>query len=162
MLDRFLSPVGFGITLICFLLTFCEIKCGNKSVVAISGVNMALGTDPEFKGLLADEDLSLDDAEEMIDGETSGDRNIYASIAFFASIAGLVLFFILGRNIYSPIGLVAGLGAAACLVLLQFDLGKDLDEEDLKLVSFEWQPAYWVALTASFLAGISNLRRVRR
>ncbi|MCB0706216.1 MAG: hypothetical protein KDC34_12935 [Saprospiraceae bacterium] len=160
-MNNILSPTGFGLALLCFLFTFCEVKCSGDTVMKISGINMAFGTEPTPAGILANEELDMD-GDSDIAGESSGDMNIYALIAFLAALSGLVFFFLFQGKMYALIGTTAGLLAFLCLLILQFNLGNDMDAETKEMVVLQFKIPYWIALLSTLAVGVLNGSKLRK
>jgi hypothetical protein len=159
MSNNIMSPAGFGLILLCFLFTFCEVDCGGTPIMKIQGIDLAFGTSPEPIGMLANEELTGEDTD-FGNGE-EGTMKLSALIAFLASAAGLGLFFVLVGRQYTLTAAAAGMITFICLLILRFGLNAEIDGEAEEMVSFDYKMPYWLALLISLTVGVSNGARLR-
>src|SRR5262245_2738005 len=94
--EKFLSPSCFGLIILCFFLTFIDIKCNDVQLANVKGIDFVTGSQissneislpPVSKDESKNPDLTFD--------HQTVDVNYFAVAAFMLAVGGLVLNFLL-------------------------------------------------------------------
>lgn len=114
LLNRLLSPAGFGLVLIAFLLPFVTVSCGEGREhvdATLSGVDLALGSMPEVSSPDNDPETAEAMAELWV---SASDLEPLALLAACAVIAGMIVGVVRQRRLR--------FGSAAILAVLAIGL----------------------------------------
>lgn len=136
-----ISPILFGVVLVCFLLPFVNVSCSGQQVATFSGLQLVTGTTVQVPGLFG---TSL---PKKVKGE------MLAVLAFMSGIAGLVFSFSTGkiRNLASS---VIGSAGVILLFLLKSKIDQDVLRETQGVIHLDYGPGYYLALLL-FVAAIA-------
>jgi hypothetical protein len=130
---KIISPLMFGIIIICFLLPFLAISCDKERIVTFTGIQLMTG-----------KDISMD-YEEINSkiNQRSGSEPLVI-LAFLCAIGGLVLGFV---NIDKKLILTTIAGALGFIFLLSFMLKTDnsLSKEGMGVLSADFLVGYWLS-----------------
>lgn len=129
---RPLIPTAYGVALFFFFFTFFDIKCGQQTIMSVSGLDLMTG----FK----------------IDHQVVG-SNIWVIIAFVSGIIGLAIFLI--KHKYEAIiGLASSALSILTLLYVNFNSKMSVPQEAKQMISIEASLAYWLCLGAFIVAGV--------
>ncbi|MBF0558858.1 MAG: zinc ribbon domain-containing protein [Nitrospirae bacterium] len=136
-----LSPMIFGIVLVCFLLPFVNVSCSGQHVATFSGLQLVTGTTVNEPGLFGTSQ------PRKVKGE------MLAVLAFLSGIAGLVFSFSAGRvrNLASS---VIGFVGVILLFLMKSKIDKDVLRQTGGVVHLDYGLGYYLALLL-FIAAIA-------
>jgi uncharacterized membrane protein len=125
-----LPSISFLVGVLLFLLPFVEIRCNGEKFATNTGVGLAFGIDYKTTST----DKSLDDAasgsERRVSEREKGKLYVFALLAFFLGIAGIVLSLTTTRS-NKALVLIGSL-AAICLIALFIQLKMDVADKPLK------------------------------
>ncbi len=132
LVDRLLSPAGFGLALLFFLLPFLTVSCvvsdGEQQVVVdytFTGLDLATGGAPEISGTLLNDDgspMPVDDAsdDEGFYQEFGRPVQALAVVAAAVMLVAMVAGFALPAALRSRVNVAAALAAVVLLVVEVF------------------------------------------
>lgn len=131
---RTLRLAPFFLCLICFLLPFVEVSCQGQKVAALSGLELAKGTQAEVNG-----------EQRKIEPETA-----FSVAAIFAIVAALLC--LLSDETGKVMPAVLGLGGFVALLMGKAKIDKDLIEQGGGTIVDTWQIGFYLAC-ALFIVG---------
>ncbi|MEP7127947.1 MAG: hypothetical protein ABI729_03725 [Chitinophagales bacterium] len=160
--SKYISSAGFGIAIICFFLPFMNVKCNEKNLATISGIELVTGSKLNIQQN-ADQPNELngkDSHDEMEIEDQTINRNYFAVAAFVLAICGLVLsflFFLQKEMILSAVGL----GGALALMLMRIQIDSSLEKQSggisNYLVHIDYVFGYWLTIVCFLAVGLSNM-----
>jgi len=128
----------FSFVLICllFFLPFINIECGNQKAISISGMELITGTIVNTPSI-----GKADDAPHKVD------PNIYAIIAFFSGIFGIVFSLVLRgkNNLKNIVTIFAGI-ISLSLIILQVDNARVSKIFETRMAGINYELGYWLCL----------------
>ncbi|HPF00270.1 MAG TPA: hypothetical protein PKY63_06350 [Bacteroidales bacterium] len=126
--------MSFALIIICFLLPFVTVKCGNYEIAKMNGIHLATGTQ-----------IEADSDEEPY----NINPDIFIISSMILAVAGLIMAFLKfrGNTIASLIVSVLGLAA---LVYFYFHIRKDIPSEGSMVIIISMGTGYYLT-TIGFL-----------
>lgn len=115
LLGRLLSPAGFGLVLLLFLLPFATVSCSAESEhinATFTGLDFVIGGEPTITGTNVDEDVAPELAATFIDFYDAEPLAIIAAVLLLAGMAAALI------RQRKPRALVSATIAAVVVVLL--------------------------------------------
>lgn len=129
LVDRLLSPAGFGLALLLFLLPFVTVSCGTAEgespftvEYTFTGLDLVIGGPPEISGVVPDDN----GAPMTVSGATDDEGFVeqvgrpvqpLAVVAALALLAGLVAGFVLPVTLRGRVSAAIALAAIALLAV---------------------------------------------
>lgn len=147
---RHYIPGLFGITILFFFFSFCELSCQGQRFAKISGINLVTGT--QIEGPQSNNSFGLGAPSQEESQKMPG--NIWALIALLAAAGGLTIFLIRHKN-ENMAGAIAGATGAVALLVLQITLSDSIKLEGRGMITISFLFPYWASLLA--LAGAGTL-----
>lgn len=124
---RFGSTIGFLVGALLFLLPFVEVKCNNMTIAKNTGLGLAIGS--EFK---VSADMNMGDQNTELNTtkttKEKGKMYIVAAVALGLGVLGFLLSLVAKGSSKAVTGII-GLAAAACLIVLMFQVKPDIETE---------------------------------
>ncbi|MBK9730732.1 MAG: hypothetical protein IPO83_05535 [Chitinophagaceae bacterium] len=160
--SKYISSASFGMAIICFFLPFMNVKCNEKNLATISGIELVTGSKLNIQQN-ADQSNELNSTESHEETEIQDqtiNRNYFAVAAWVLAISGLVLsflFFLQKEMILSAVGL----GGALSLMLMRIQLDSSLEKQSggisNYLLHIDYVFGYWLAIVCFLAGGLSNM-----
>lgn len=173
---RATAPGFFGVIVLCFFMSFINIKCGGSTIASYSGVDIILGTEKKSKYLdeLAPKN-SVDDLgmpkSKFEDATNSPARTrLFTTLALIAAVAGFSCVLLKGR-IGSLIQICSGILGFLFLLTLQYYVKATVpipykndstfsNEYTTPMVTTEFALGYWIALFLFLSVGTIGIFRL--
>ncbi|MGH3737273.1 MAG: hypothetical protein ACRDT6_16900 [Micromonosporaceae bacterium] len=166
VLRRLLSPAGFALVAVCFLLPFLTVSCeaeGHRGEVTYQGADLVVGGAPDvaMDGMTREELPEGLRSNEQIDELEGLEPQPFA-------IAALLLIVVGAATVLLPTAWSRALGGLACAAvatmflvaaqtILRSDLQATLDPEAARAAGVQISDRYGFWLTAGLLAGVTAL-----
>lgn len=151
---RHYIPGLFGITILFFFFSFCELSCQGQRFAKISGINLVTGT--QIEGPQSNSSFGFGAPSQEESQKMPG--NIWALIALLAAAGGLTIFLIRHKN-ENMAGAIAGATGAVALLVLQITLSDSIKLQGRGMITISFLFPYWASLLA--LAGAGTLCYLR-
>lgn len=140
---RKVSSSIFGLALLLFLLPWVTVSCKGKKVFTLSGADLAIGKTVEIP-------QPFDEPK-----KTKNTREIRATIAFLAGIAGILAGFLIKKDRVQQITYaVCGGTGGISLFLLKSNLDREAVAQG---ITVDYQAGFWLTMLFFFGAGILNV-----
>ena len=170
---RTLIPVSFGLVVLLFFMSFCDLKCNGTKVASATGFNLVIGTKitPEMPKGMGDFNTNM---ENGMMGENSGYQSkgsqdeklpphVSAILALAAALGGIYVFIRKDKKEELYGTALAAVGFISLLILRSAIKG-ELEDKGKGMVPIEadFKFAYWAALLAFLVAGALSFLRLRQ
>jgi len=133
----------FGTAIISFFLPFITISCQNTDIVKLSGVNLITGKTIEVPT------SAFGSTEQRA---VSGDWRV--AFAFLSAIVGFLMSFFKKNN--STIPAVNGTLGTLLLLMLKFDLDREVSQQAQGMLNVTYGLGFWLAFFLFLAAAIIN------
>jgi len=150
-LTKKISPVLYGVILICFFLPFVNLSCSGQTIMKLTGFQLITGTEvkqPDMFGQdMFGQNNSMDKKSEEIEAQPM------ALFAFLAALAALLISLI-KKKTTAIINVVISVLGFIFLLLLKFNIDGDasLNSGGQGVITLDYQFGYWFSILL-FLAG---------
>jgi len=133
-----------GLALLLFLLPWITVSCSGQKVFTFSGTDLAIGK-------------TIEVPQGFGPAKKENTREVKASIAFLAAIAGILASFLVKVERIQKIVLTAcgGIGGIF-LYLLKSKLDGEIVVEGAGMIGVEYHFGFWVSMLFFFVVGILN------
>jgi len=150
------APVSFGIAIVLFFFTFCDIKCTNgQKIASISGMELVTGGELDMSHLGLDGMMTQQETPEKMP------PSIWAIIALASAIVGLV-FYLMRHKKEALIGAFAsGFGLGALWLLRTFTKLAANGTPEMQMIVVVFKPAFWLTVISLAIAGTISFFRLR-
>ncbi|MBI1929576.1 hypothetical protein HYR99_35685 [Candidatus Poribacteria bacterium] len=128
-----ISPVIFGLTLICFFLPFINVSCQGQKVATFTGIQLVKGTTIQQPSMFGERPKA-----QKVDPE------LLAILAFLSAIVGLGLSFLKGRQLALAPAIV-GIAGLILLLLLKSKIDHDALREGRGMLQPEYDVGFWLS-----------------
>jgi hypothetical protein len=155
-MPRKLSALGYLAALLCFAFPFLQVSCGGQRIMTVTGAQLVTGTDlvaPDMPGA----------GSWPYQAHPANQQHVPPSSAVQGACAALVIGLALGMfrdRITGVLSGISGFVAGVLLLLVQQSGQRDLAgvaRESMGMVSIDYQPAYYAAVSFALIAGIAVL-----
>ncbi len=180
-----LSPVCFGIALICFAMPFITVSCQNQEIARMSGIDTMTGATLDVNKMMgALNDLKPKAAgnaplfkmqqpsgaggEAPVGGAQAGPNGLppqlqnnqipgspLAIAAFVCGIVGLGLYFVTQRK-NGPVPALLGAASAVLLLIMKTRMENQVQAPTMGMIQVNAEPGFWLSLIAFAAAAAIN------